>query len=360
MKFKYILSDLDGVIRKFPIERDSIIEKKFNLELGTLFKTSFGDRDLLNRAVCGHITDEAWRLEIEKSLAFVCDSQIANSAMKEWSDFPGLVDHEYLNFLERHFGKIPIAILTNGTTRLLEDLAKIDLEDKFFEIFNSAEIGVCKPDKKIFEYVIKALGCEASKILFIDDSLSHVLAAQEQGMVGYHYKSLEDFEISFTKAIVRRAKIEDAESIHHAHMKSIQEVCSKDHSTKEIQAWGHRSYREDQRVSAIKNDLVWVVEEKGSIQGYGHLKIFEKDGLKCGHIYGLYLTPQVLGKSLGKTIVDMMMQEIVVSNVKQVTLESTITAQEFYRKMGFVNNGPEITIEISGTPIRCYPMKMEL
>ena len=96
-------------------------------------------------------------------------------------------------------------------------------------------------------------------------------------------------------------------------------TCSKDHSTKEIQAWGHRSYREDQRVSAIKNDLVWVVEEKGSIQGYGHLKIFEKDGLKCGHIFGLYLTPQVLGKSLGRTIVDMMMQEVMASNVKQVT-----------------------------------------
>lgn len=161
-------------------------------------------------------------------------------------------------------------------------------------------------------------------------------------------------------SIVRRATIQDAEGIHLAHMKSIQEICSKDHSPEEIKAWGHRPYREDQRINSIKNDLVWVVEDKGLVQGYGHLKIFEKDGLKCGHIFGLYLTPQVLGKSLGKAIVDMMMQEVVVSNVKQVTLESTITAQEFYRKMGFVNNGPEITIEISGTPIRCYPMKMDL
>ncbi|MFZ3231866.1 MAG: GNAT family N-acetyltransferase [Pseudobdellovibrio sp.] len=98
----------------------------------------------------------------------------------------------------------------------------------------------------------------------------------------------------------------------------------------------------------------------GSIEGYGHLKIFEKDGLKRGHIFGLYLTPNVVGKSFGKAIVDLMMEEIRSAKVKQVSLEATITAQNFYRKAGFVDAGPETTVEINGTPIRCYPMKMEL
>ncbi len=102
------------------------------------------------------------------------------------------------------------------------------------------------------------------------------------------------------------------------------------------------------------------MEDDGSIEGYGHLKIFEKDGLKRGHIFGLYLTPKVVGKSLGKAIVDLMMEEIKSAKVKQVSLEATITAQNFYRKAGFVDASPETTVEISGTPIRCYPMKMEL
>jgi tetratricopeptide (TPR) repeat protein len=164
----------------------------------------------------------------------------------------------------------------------------------------------------------------------------------------------------FSGVYVRKAILKDAEGIHRAHMKSIQEICSKDHSTPEIQAWGHRPYREDQRVGSIKNDLVWVVEDNGSIEGYGHLRIFEKDGLKRGHIFGLYLTPKVVGKSLGKAIVDLMMEEIKSAKVKKVSLEATITAQNFYRKVGFVDAGPETTVEISGTPIRCYPMKMEL
>lgn len=92
--------------------------------------------------------------------------------------------------------------------------------------------------------------------------------------------------------LVRRGAVQDAEAIHLAHMKSIQEICSKDHSTEEIQAWGHRPYRADQRKHSIQNDLVWVVEHKGSIEGYGHLKIFVKDGLKRGHIFGLTSLPK--------------------------------------------------------------------
>lgn len=160
--------------------------------------------------------------------------------------------------------------------------------------------------------------------------------------------------------VIRMAQVHDAEDIHLAHMKSIQEICSKNHSPEEIKAWGHRPYREDQRINAIKNDLVWVVENKNSIEGYGHLKIFEKEGLKQAHILGLYLTPQVIGNSLGKKIIDMMLEKCRAAQVKQISLESTITAQEFYRKMGFVASGLEITIEISGTPIRCYPMKIVL
>jgi uncharacterized cupin superfamily protein/ribosomal protein S18 acetylase RimI-like enzyme len=173
-------------------------------------------------------------------------------------------------------------------------------------------------------------------------------------------EALKRWGRGFSTIYVRKAIPKDAEAIHRAHMKSIQEICSKDHSPQEIQTWGHRPYREEQRVGSIKNDLVWVVEDNGFIEGYGHLKIFEKDGLKRGHVFGLYLTPKVVGKSLGKAIVDLMMEEIKCAKVKQVSLEATITAQNFYRKVGFVDAGPETTVEISGTLIRCYPMKMEL
>ena len=160
--------------------------------------------------------------------------------------------------------------------------------------------------------------------------------------------------------LIRRATIQDAIGIHKAHMLSIREICSKDHSAEEIQAWGYLPYLEEQRIKAISNDLVWVVEDNNAIEGYGHLRVYEKEGLAYAHIFGLYLTLQVCGKSLGKVIIKKMMDEINKLNVKSITLESTISAKNFYLKMGFVNNGPETTIKINGTPIRCFPMKMVL
>jgi N-acetylglutamate synthase-like GNAT family acetyltransferase len=135
-------------------------------------------------------------------------------------------------------------------------------------------------------------------------------------------------------------------------MKSIQEVCSKDHSPEEIQAWGHRPYKEDQRHSSITNDLVWVVDDDGIIEGFGHFKIYEKNGMKKGHIFGLYLTRKVLGKKLGKSIADLILAEAKSSDVKEITLEATLTAHDFYQKVGFEDNGPQTSVEISGQKIR--------
>lgn len=160
--------------------------------------------------------------------------------------------------------------------------------------------------------------------------------------------------------IIRRAAIQDSEAIHRAHMLSIQQICAKDHSPHEIQAWGHRPYCEDQRVNAIKNDLVWVIEDHGEIEGYGHIKVFEREGLKSAYIFGLYLTPKVSGKSLGNAIIEMMINEAKKAAAKKISLHSTISARKFYQRAGFVDSGQETTVEVNETPIRCYAMSMEL
>lgn len=193
MEIKFILSDLDGVIRKYPNERNLKIEEKFGLPQGSLVKSAF-QTPFLEKAVCGHISDENWREEIEKNLTLLSSPEVSRLAMLEWNDFSGIVDYEYLNFLEVRFPKIPVAVLTNGTSRLKSDLSKLNLNDQFFKIFNSADIGFCKPNPKIFHHVVEKLNCKPSEILFIDDSLSHVQAAKELGMKVCHYNSLGDLE----------------------------------------------------------------------------------------------------------------------------------------------------------------------
>ncbi len=162
------------------------------------------------------------------------------------------------------------------------------------------------------------------------------------------------------KPFIRKAKPEDAHGIHLAHMKSIQEVCSKDHTVDEINAWGKRPYKEDQRLNAINKDFVWVVEKDKCIEGFGHLGMYEKDNQKKAYIYGLYLTPDVLGFGLGNEIIKKMIETSASEGVKEITLESTLTAHDFYKSKGFEDSGDQKTVEINGQKIRCFPMRMIL
>lgn len=159
---------------------------------------------------------------------------------------------------------------------------------------------------------------------------------------------------------VRRARPEDALGIHEAHMRSIREVCSKDHAPAEIQGWGNRPYREDQRINAIKNQFVWVVDNSGKIEGYGHFSLISEEGRTRGHVMGLYLAPEANGKGFGLAIARDMIAEAKRQNAFEINLESTLTAHRFYQKLGFLDSGVQATIDIAGSLVRYIPMKLAL
>jgi len=54
--------------------------------------------------------------------------------------------------------------------------------DLFEDRFLSHEMGLVKPDRAAFEYVVAALGCPAEKILFLDDNQINVDGARAVGM----------------------------------------------------------------------------------------------------------------------------------------------------------------------------------
>jgi dipeptidase E len=157
--------------------------------------------------------------------------------------------------------------------------------------------------------------------------------------------------------IIRRASLRDCEAIHHVHMASIQQICSKDYSAEEVQAWGHRDYDPKQRAADIANDAVWVVELEGKIEGFGHLRITNQRGEAQGYLAGLYFTSKVTGHGFGKAIVEMMVEKLKNEKVKILQLESTLTAQSFYEKLGFQQKGGGCTSLVRGVPIRCLRME---
>ena len=74
---------------------------------------------------------------------------------------------------------------------------------KFLEYFDelilSYQLHMTKPDPKIFKYAIKKANCKPKEIVFIDDGLNNVRSAKELGMIGIHYKNMENLINEFKK-----------------------------------------------------------------------------------------------------------------------------------------------------------------
>ena len=88
---RVVLTDLDGVIRRWPASQFQSVEDAYGLERGSLSRAAF-DKPLLTDAITGAITDAQWRKQIARLLGSQTDPATAASAVAAWSTSPGEVD----------------------------------------------------------------------------------------------------------------------------------------------------------------------------------------------------------------------------------------------------------------------------
>ncbi len=157
------------------------------------------------------------------------------------------------------------------------------------------------------------------------------------------------------KPLIRKAILCDREAIHVAHMRSIREICIKDHGSEEIKGWGYRELG-DRWIEGITKNLVWVVELNEVVQGLAAITFDPKDG--HGHIQALYLTPDVVNMGVGRAFMEAMLDCAKEKGVDLISLDSTLTAYEFYKKFGFKDNGPRTKRPIGGSPVTSIPMQL--
>lgn len=176
--------DLDGVVRSFDVFHRAAVEMRHGLADGILWTTAF-DRVHIEPLVTGRITRAEWCRRV--------GGAVGNpTAAREWLDAPATVDEGVLEVIDRLRARgLPTAILTNGTDTVRAELDDLGLTDRFDAIFNSAEIGVAKPDPRIFEHVCEQLGLPPGTIFFTDDSAGHVAAATDVGLIARRFVDVD-------------------------------------------------------------------------------------------------------------------------------------------------------------------------
>lgn len=159
---------------------------------------------------------------------------------------------------------------------------------------------------------------------------------------------------------IRIAEISDAENIHNAHMKSINEICIKDHTADEIRVWGGRSYNPEIRIPAIQTQFYLVVEYLGNIEGFCQLKINCTNDARTAYLYALCITPTILKQKIGYAMMSRIIEYCAFKKIQEINLTSSFTAFNFYKKIGFVQNGEMGGLIRDGILIRGYPMKFTI
>ena len=62
----------------------------------------------------------------------------------------------------------------------------------FKEIYVSSTIGLRKPEAEAYDYVVRAIGVSADRIVFFDDVLENIEGARARGLQAVHVKSSAD------------------------------------------------------------------------------------------------------------------------------------------------------------------------
>lgn len=177
--------DLDGVVRVWDPAIIDTAERQVGLPAGALAEAAF-EPALLSRAITGAITDGAWRAEIAASLQAGFGPAVG-TAVALWSEPVGAVDAAVLAIVRAVRRTRPVALLTNATSRLRSDLAALGLRSEFDHVFNSSELGLAKPDPRVFALVCERLDVEMSACWFVDDSRRNVQAAADAGLRAHHF-----------------------------------------------------------------------------------------------------------------------------------------------------------------------------
>jgi len=155
---------------------------------------------------------------------------------------------------------------------------------------------------------------------------------------------------------IRKTNLEDMKAVEDAHRRSIQNICSKDYTSHEIEKFSAVKYSTDIWENSIHNDYHIVIERDGIIEGMCHAKMNDN---RIGEIVGLYITDKVIGTGCGRKLTEMAFEYLLKFNPIKITLTGTKTAKPFYEKMGFKEIEEKI-VDIRGAQLTCYQMEKKI
>lgn len=196
MTVRTIFIDFGGVIArtedKGPRTRAA---ERLGMTYRDLEKIIFED-ETSRRASTGEIPEEAHWQAVAETLRL--SRSEADKVTTEF--FAGdRFDQTLLDYLRSLRPERKVCLISNAWSGLRAFITRNKINDIFDFMVISAEVGMMKPDPRIYQLALEEMGTQPGESVFIDDVLANVDAARSVGMAGIHFtqpqQALEDLKL---------------------------------------------------------------------------------------------------------------------------------------------------------------------
>lgn len=147
-----------------------------------IFRSEAGLRASLGQAG----VDDIW-LEVQQALGLDDDQR---ELLREEFFAGDQLDQSLVSFIrELKQNRIAIGLISNAwpdTRDWLETHAKI--ADIFDHMVISSEIGMAKPDPRVYQLALEGLQMDPAQAVFVDDFIENIEGAEAVGMLGLHFQ----------------------------------------------------------------------------------------------------------------------------------------------------------------------------
>jgi epoxide hydrolase-like predicted phosphatase len=184
MTIRAVFFDLGGVIvrTEFQAPRQHLAER-LGMEYEGLVRLVF-ESETSRQASTGLISEEEhWAAVIRRLHLPESQTQVVRDEF-----FAGdITDIALLDFMRGLRRKYKVGLISNAWSGLRPWIVKKKFEDAFDAMIISAEVGVMKPDARIFQLALEKLGVGPAEAIHLDDFPENVTGARAVGMQAIHF-----------------------------------------------------------------------------------------------------------------------------------------------------------------------------
>jgi HAD superfamily hydrolase (TIGR01509 family) len=184
MTIRAVYFDLGGVIvRTGDREPRTKLAERLGMSYKELAEAVFENESSL-RASLGAVSPQEHWADVIHRLGLPPSE--ADSVRQEF--FAGdTLDLDLINFLRSLRPKYRTGLLSNAWSDMREYLISQKIDDAFDQLIISAEVGIMKPDARIYQLALEKLGVTPDQAVFVDDSIVNIEGARAVGMYAIQF-----------------------------------------------------------------------------------------------------------------------------------------------------------------------------